>query len=151
MPEAEVGTDHDVGGLQRACQHVVDEVHRGEVAQRVVERQRDDQVHVLRGERGKALLERHQQGRTGAGVDDLHGVAVEGDHHRAGVAFRGDLQRPCDQGLVAPVDTVEEADGHHGRRRLDVVESDCDRCVHQREGPASRGTACPGRSSTAVN
>lgn len=72
-------------------------------------------VDTVLGQQLCALLDRGQHARCVVGPQHGHRVRVEGDRHDGAAGdLVGDLTGTTYDVLVAQVDPVEVADGHHG-------------------------------------
>ena len=113
LAEREVLADHDLDDVEAFDEQLVDVALGGEFHE--VRGERHDQEHVdahLLDQLG-ATSQRGQLRRVAARKDDLHRVRVEGHQHRGHAARPAGFDRTTDQLLMAAVDTVEDADGHH--------------------------------------
>jgi hypothetical protein len=113
VPEPEVLADDDVRRVQPVDQDLADELVRRRLRQLEGEREDGDRVGAEALQQLDPVPGRGEQRRMGARPDDLVGMRVEGDDHRAQAAAAGLRHRGADDPLMAAVHAVEHPDGDH--------------------------------------
>ncbi len=133
VAEAEVLADRDLGGAERADEHVVDELIRAARRELTVERDHDQLRHPQRSDQLRLDLERRQQLRSVLRGNDRDGVGLEREH---AVGARDHL-------AMATMHTVERADSDAPLPALYIWQASD---LHGREAYCDRG-ACGSMAS----
>ena len=130
-PEVEIVAYHQGTGVQATDQDLLHELGRRLGRPLGVEVEDGGEIGPGGGQQGELLVQVGQQQRGRAGPDHAGRVAIEGDHHGGGTDLSRSRAHPVDEQAVAPVDTVEGPDGHHG-------------AVAGADGPGRRSQGSPG-------
>jgi len=94
-------------------QNALDEMLRGEVCERGVERQHHRHVEAELADQPDFLGQRGQPELRVVGLEVVARMRLEHDHAASGLRGLGLVQRLCQQRLVAAMDAVEIADGEY--------------------------------------
>ena len=123
--QPDVGADDQGDHAQRVHEVVHEELLGAELGELQAVRQDEHGVHTGLLERVELVLEAHDEAGVGLRTVHQRGVRVKRDHHRVRLTPPGGVQEPGEDLLVAPVDTVEVADAHHGgtESRRDLVQA----------------------------
>src|SRR6195952_5619040 len=109
--KTEIVTDLQMFHAQAVDQHGVDELGGAQLAQTLVERQAQPQVHALGGEQVELATQTRQTSRSRFRGEELTRLRLEDDHATGQAQFHGTLTQPSQDSLVTTVNTVEIANG----------------------------------------
>ena len=113
VTETEVLADHDTSGVQPLDDHIVHERLRGNRRHGRRERQHEEHIGAERADQLGAPPKRGQQRGMVPLSDDRGRMRIEGHHDDREPELTTPLDRRPDEGLVSPMDAVEDPDREH--------------------------------------
>ena len=109
-PKRKSSPDEHRPDAERADQHVLHELPRGQARELLVEAQHERRVDARLGEQLQLLVHADEVLGADLGAQQRERIAVEGHRHDAGAAGGGIHAGPVDDGAVTGVHAVELAD-----------------------------------------
>ncbi len=114
VPEREVRPHHRVTSVEPPDEHVANEVFGGYLRERLVEGQDHEYIDPRAIDESGLPFHGGEEPRFVPRGQDLSWMPIEGDGHRAHVAFASPRDRAGEHLAMSQVDAVEEPDGHDG-------------------------------------